>query len=385
MHSGVPPLIQAFHNLRVPYKLAMLVGLQAAAMLLACGWALQALGDARVQQEQLLAAYALLVPVSLLLCALVALSTQRGLVNPVRQAAAAARSIADGDLGIEVRVAGRGELGKMLRAVADMLGHLRTLVGAVIASAHTVADASAQLAQGNQHLSERTEEQASTLEETASALQELTTTVARNADHAKQAAQLAGGAARLASRGGDEVGAVVNTMGEISAASRRIVDIIGVIDGIAFQTNILALNAAVEAARAGDQGRGFAVVAAEVRILAQRSATAAREIKELIADASHKVEAGGARVDAAGRTMQEVVAAVAQVSELVAGIAAASAQQSAGIAQVDAAVGRMDDAVQQNASLVEEATAAAEAMREQAAVLVNSVSRFRLGTSASPA
>ncbi|NML46764.1 methyl-accepting chemotaxis protein [Ramlibacter sp. G-1-2-2] len=382
---GATTVFQRFHKLRVPHKLTLLVALQTIALLLACGWGLAAVQAQPEAWQQLAGVYAVLAPVAILLAVAIAISTQRGLLNALRHAASAARSVADGDLGIEVRGGGQGEMGKMLRAQGEMLGHLRTLVGDVMVSAHTVADTSAQLAQGSQHLSERTEEQASTLEETAGALQELTSTVARNAQDAQKAAQLASGASDVARRGGGVVGEVVSTMDGISAASRRIADITSVIDGIAFQTNILALNAAVEAARAGDQGRGFAVVAAEVRSLAQRSATAAREIKELIADSTQKVEAGTARVAAAGRTMHEVVAAVAQVNELVAGIATASTQQSAGIEQVGAAVSRMDQAVQHNASLVEEAAAAAEAMRQQAAVLVRSVSRFRLGGGTQPA
>jgi methyl-accepting chemotaxis protein len=252
-------------------------------------------------------------------------------------------------------------------------------VGEVANGAHTVSDTSAQIAQGNLDLSQRTEEQASTLEETASSMEELTSTVTQNAYSAKQASQLAMGASEVARKGGQVVGQVVSTMTGISESSRKIADIIGVIDGIAFQTNILALNAAVEAARAGEQGRGFAVVAAEVRSLAQRSAAAAKEIKTLIGDSVSKVDAGTKLVDAAGKTMEEVVTSVSKVSELIAEIAAASQEQSSGIEQVHTAITQMDQVVQQNASLVEEATAATESMKEQAGSLLQMVARFKLG------
>jgi methyl-accepting chemotaxis protein len=259
-----------------------------------------------------------------------------------------------------------------------MQENLRSLVGDVAAGAHTVSDSSAQIAQGNLDLSQRTEEQASTLEETASSMEELTSTVTQNAENARQASQLAVSASDVARKGGQVVGQVVATMNGISESSRKIADIIGVIDGIAFQTNILALNAAVEAARAGEQGRGFAVVAAEVRNLAQRSAAAAKEIKTLIGDSVDKVQAGTKLVDAAGKTMEEIVGSVKKVSDLIAEIAAASQEQSSGIGQVNTAVTHMDQVVQQNASLVEEATAATESMKEQASALLQVVSRFRL-------
>ena len=245
-------------------------------------------------------------------------------------------------------------------------------------SARTVADTSAQIAQGNVDLSQRTEEQASTLEETASSMEELTATVGQNADHARQASQLAADASRVAREGGEVVGTVVASMSAISGSSRRIAEIIGVIDGIAFQTNILALNAAVEAARAGEQGRGFAVVATEVRNLAQRSAGAAKEIKGLISESVQQVEAGSRQVDAAGRKMDDVVLAAQKVNQLIAEIAGASQEQRSGIEQVNAAVTAMDQGVQQNASLVEEAAAATESMKGQAAALHASVARFRL-------
>jgi methyl-accepting chemotaxis protein len=326
----------------------------------------------------------LLLLVSVLLAATVvsiavALFMSRAIVRRLDVAIRAAERIAGGDLTTEV-AAGKGtdETADLLRALDAMSQNLRRLVAEVSGSAHAVADTSAQIAQGNLDLSQRTEEQASTLEETASQMEELTSTVTQNADNARQASQMASGAADVARKGGDMVGQVVQTMSGISASSRKMADIISVIDGIAFQTNILALNAAVEAARAGEQGRGFAVVAAEVRNLAQRSAGAAKEIKGLIDDSVGKVDAGTRLVDDAGRTMKEIVVSVKGVSDLIADIAAASQEQSAGIEQVNTAVTQMDHVVQQNASLVEEASAATESMREQAAALLHSVSRFRL-------
>jgi methyl-accepting chemotaxis protein len=304
----------------------------------------------------------------------------RSITHPLRGAVAIARRVADGDLSSDVEAKGSDETGQLLQAFSDMTQNLRALVGEVAAGAHTVAETSTQIAKGNLDLSQRTEEQAGTLEETASSMEELTSTVSQNAENARQASQLAVDASEVARKGGQVVGEVVSTMTGISESSRRISDIIGVIDGIAFQTNILALNAAVEAARAGEQGRGFAVVAAEVRNLAQRSAQAAKEIKALIGDSVHKVDAGTRLVDAAGKTMEEIVDSVRKVSALVAEIAAASQEQSAGIGQVNTAITQMDQVVQQNASLVEEATAATESMKEEAATLLHKVSRFKLGS-----
>jgi methyl-accepting chemotaxis protein len=327
---------------------------------------------------------AVVVVVGLLLLAIAlsivtAFFMSRLIVRPLRTAMAAADQIARGDLSVDVATSGTDETGQLLLALSQMTQNLRKLVGEVSGGAHTVSETSAQIAQGNIDLSQRTEEQASTLEETASSLEELTATVTQNAHNARQASQLAVGASDIARKGGVVVGEVVRTMTGISESSRKIGDIISVIDGIAFQTNILALNAAVEAARAGEQGRGFAVVAAEVRNLAQRSAAAAKEIKSLIADSADKVDAGTKLVDAAGKTMDEIVGSVKQVTELIAEIAAASQEQSTGIAQVNTAVTQMDQVVQQNASLVEEATAATESMKEQAGSLLQMVSRFNLG------
>ena len=301
------------------------------------------------------------------------------IVRPVKVAMKNARKVGGGDLAVELRLEGRDEVTELYLGLNEMTQNLRQLVGEVVAGAERVAGSSAQISEGNRDLSQRTEEQASTLEETASSLQQLTSTVAQNADTARAASQLAASASEVARKGGAVVAQVVSTMDGIADASSRIADIIGVIDGIAFQTNILALNAAVEAARAGEQGRGFAGVAAEVRSLAQRSAAAAKEIKGLIQDSAQRVQAGGQLVDAAGRTMVEVVDSFGKVSGLIAEIAAASEEQNAGIGQVNTAVTQMDRAVQQNASLVDQAAAAAEAMKDQARTLLESVARFNLG------
>ncbi|NKE67492.1 methyl-accepting chemotaxis protein [Ramlibacter sp. RBP-2] len=293
-------------------------------------------------------------------------------------AAHVAGRIARGDLSVQVDLQ-PGDQDSLLYAMSRMAASLRQLVGEVAGGARVVADTSTQIAQGNVDLSQRTEEQACTLEETASSMEELTTTVMQNAESARKASQLALDASEVARRGGEVVGQVVATMTDISGSSRKIGDIIAVIDGIAFQTNILALNASVEAARAGEQGRGFAVVASEVRNLAQRSAAAAREIKALIGDSVGKVEAGSRLVDAAGKTMDDIVGSVKGVTELIAEIAAASQEQSSGIEQVNMAVTQMEQVVQQNASLVEEATAATESMKDQASGLLRSVARFKLG------
>jgi methyl-accepting chemotaxis protein len=303
----------------------------------------------------------------------------RTTMSVVRKASDVIARVSRGDLSTQTGLRGMGETARLLDGLDQMTLGLRSLVGEVAQSARTVAGSSAQIAEGNQALSRRTEEQASTLEETASSMEELTSTVNHNADHAAQASQLAEEAAENAKRGAGVVDEVVSTMDEILDASRKIGDIISVINAIAFQTNILALNAAVEAARAGEQGRGFAVVAAEVRALAHRTTAAAKEVKELIAHAEQKVQSGADRVDAAGHSMVGVVLSVDKVRSLIAEIAAASQEQSAGIAQVNTAVSQMEHGVQQNASMVEEAGAATEALRAQAQGLLELVSRFRLG------
>ncbi|MBI2769481.1 MAG: methyl-accepting chemotaxis protein [Burkholderiales bacterium] len=300
-------------------------------------------------------------------------------VRPMRTALQLVRRVSAGDLTASAEGMDYLHTRKVAEALEEMTASLRAMVGEVSRSARTVADTAAQIAQGNLDLSQRTEEQASTLEETASSMEELTSTVGHNAESARQASQLAASASETARQGGDAVEEVVKTMDDILDASRKISDIIGVIDSIAFQTNILALNAAVEAARAGEQGRGFAVVAAEVRNLAHRTTAAAKEIKGLIAHAERKVELGATRVDAAGHTMVGVVLSVKKVTDLIAEIAAASQEQNAGIGQVNTAVAQMEQVVQQNASLVEEAAAATESMKEQAQALLGMMSRFKLG------
>jgi methyl-accepting chemotaxis protein len=305
--------------------------------------------------------------------------TISSVLRPVRKARMVATRVAEGDLTAQLGAREIGETGFLLQAVTRMTDNLRSLLGEVYAGAHTVSGASAQLARGNLNLSQRTQEQASMLEETASALEQLTSTVAQNAESARQASQLAVDAAEVAQKGGKVVDQMLGTMDEISDSSKKIAEFIGLIDGIAFQTNILALNAAVEAARAGEQGRGFAVVAAEVRNLAHRSAAAAKEIKVLIEDSAQKVRAGASLADAAGHTMAEMVVSSSKVSDLMAEIAAATREQSSGIGQVNTALEQMDRVVQQNASLVEEATAETDAMKEQADGLLRLVSRFNLG------
>ena len=301
-------------------------------------------------------------------------STTRALDSAVR----VAESVAAGDLTVHVEPRGRDEVARLLAAMQFMATQLGSVVGSVRMNSESVAGASAQIAQGNADLSQRTERQASALEETAASMEELSSTVQQNADSARQASELAREASSVATRGGSVVQQVVQTMQGINTSSARIADIISVIDGIAFQTNILALNAAVEAARAGEQGRGFAVVAAEVRNLAQRSAGAAREIKELITASVEQVGQGTQLVDQAGSTMTEIVHAIRQVSELVGTISAATAEQSAGVSQVGEAVAQLDSTTQQNAALVEESAAAAASLNAQARQLVQAVAVFRL-------
>ena len=307
----------------------------------------------------------------------------RAIAAPVARAADMLGDIAsgNGDLSRRMAVESDDEVGALASAFNRFIASLNVTIREVRDSTEAIASASSQIASGNLDLSARTEAQASSLEETAAAMEELTSTVKQNADNARQANQLVVSASSHAVKGGDVVGQVVRTMSEITESSRKIADIIGVIDGIAFQTNILALNAAVEAARAGEQGRGFAVVATEVRNLAQRSSQAAREIKDLIVDSGGRVEAGSRLVDSAGATMQDIVVSVQRVADLMGEIASASQEQSQGIAQVNATVTQMDDATQQNAALVEEAAAAAQSLQDQAGKLAQVVSVFTLDES----
>ena len=303
----------------------------------------------------------------------------RSITKPLQHAVDTANAIAAGDLTRELQSTRKDELGQMLRALNDMSARLRGVVGEVRQGVDSVSSASIQIANGNHDLSARTEQTAANLEETASSLEELTATVTQSADTARQANQLAGTAAQAAARGGEVVGQVVTSMQQITESSRKISDIIGVIDGIAFQTNILALNAAVEAARAGEQGRGFAVVASEVRNLAGRSAEAAKEIKTLIGKSVENVESGSEQVAQAGKTMDEIVSSVRRVSDLIGEITASSSEQRDGIAQVNQAVANLDQMTQQNAALVEESTAAAASMRDQAQRLAEVVAVFNVG------
>jgi methyl-accepting chemotaxis protein-1 (serine sensor receptor) len=313
-----------------------------------------------------------------LLAGLIGFWLVRAISRPLCRAVRIAEGVASGDLTQTIEVSSNDEAGQLMRAMKDMNESLVNIVGQVRTGTETIAVASREIASGNADLSSRTESQASSLEETASSMEELTSTVKQNAENARQANQLVGATADVAVKGGRVVGQVVDTMASIKDSSRKISDIIGVIDGIAFQTNILALNAAVEAARAGEQGRGFAVVASEVRNLAQRSAGAAKEIKALIEDSVGKVDAGGRLVDEAGKTMDEIVSSVKRVTDIMSEIAAASQEQSAGIEQVNQAIAQMDNVTQQNSALVEEAAAAAESLQDQAAKLAEAVSVFKL-------
>ena len=303
----------------------------------------------------------------------------RSITQPVAQAVELARAVARGDLSGSDIAHGSNEMGRLIAALLQMRRQLTEVVGRVRQGAEGVATASAQIAQGNTDLAARTESQASALEETAASMEQMTATVRQNADSAARASELATSASGVAAQGGEVVAQVVQTMHGIHSSSGKIADIIGVIDSIAFQTNILALNAAVEAARAGEQGRGFAVVASEVRSLAQRSAGAAREIKELISASVHDVERGNALVERAGKTMEDVVTAVRRVNDIMGEISNASREQSLGVAQVGEAVSQMDQTTQQNAALVEEMAAAAASLRSQAQELVEGVAVFKLG------
>ncbi len=312
------------------------------------------------------------------LAALVGWWLVQAITKPLSEAVKVASAVASGDLTQTIDIRSNDETGQLMRALKNMNDSLTQIVGHVRSSTDTIASGSTEIAAGNQELSSRTEQQASSLEETASSLEELTSTVKQNADNARQANQLAQSASDVANKGGAVVSQVVETMNSINDSSKKIADIISVIDGIAFQTNILALNAAVEAARAGEQGRGFAVVAAEVRTLAQRSAAAAKEIKGLIGESVDNVSVGTKLVDQAGATMHEIVASIQRVTDMVGEITSASQEQTVGIEQINQAVSQMDQATQQNAALVEEAAAAADAMREHASGLAQAVGVFKL-------
>ncbi|KNE27239.1 methyl-accepting chemotaxis protein [Achromobacter spanius] len=309
---------------------------------------------------------------------LLAVLLTRGITRPLSAAVRVARTVAANDLTSTVIVKSRDEIGQLMQALASMNANLADTVARIRTGVDSMASASGEIAAGNADLSSRTEQQAASLEETAASMEQLSSTVKLNADSARQANQLAATASDTASRGGATVSEVVSTMSAISSSSVKIADIVSVIDGIAFQTNILALNAAVEAARAGEQGKGFAVVAAEVRTLAQRSAQAAKEIKTLIEDTVHKISQGSISAERAGATMQEIVSSVQRVTDIMGEIAAASAEQADGIEQVNRAVSQMDEVTQQNAALVEEAAAAAGSMQDQAADLTRAVSAFKL-------
>ena len=305
----------------------------------------------------------------------------RSIVRPIEQAIQNLEAVAEGDLCREIPQDRGGEMGRMLGALSRMQDRMREMIGNIRQTADSIQVASTEVASGNIDLSQRTEQTAGRLQQTASSMEQLTATVKQTAESAGTANQLAHSASEVAQRGGTVVGQVITTMDEINASSRRIADIIGTIDGIAFQTNILALNAAVEAARAGEQGRGFAVVASEVRSLAQRSAEAAREIKSLIGKSVESVESGSRLVASAGTTMTEIVASVQRVSDIIGEISAAAAEQSAGIGQINGAVAELDQMTQQNAALVEESAAAAESLKGQSRQLADAVATFRLGDS----
>ena len=322
---------------------------------------------------------------STLLAAIFGAAIVRGITAPLNRAVAVTEAVAQGDLSQSIPIEGRDEFAELMTALTHMQTNLARVVGNVRTGSESVALASAEIAQGNHDLSARTESQASVLEETASSMEQLNSTVKQNADSAKQANQLAQSASTVAMQGGEVVAQVVDTMKGINESSRKISDIISVIDGIAFQTNILALNAAVEAARAGEQGRGFAVVATEVRSLAGRSAEAAKEIKSLINASVERVDQGTALVDQAGATMTEVVSAIRRVTDIMGEISAASHEQSAGVAQVGEAVQQMDQVTQQNAALVEEMAAAASGLKSQAEELVGAVAVFKLSHGAGAA
>ena len=337
--------------------------------------------DAKKTYDNVVISMLVLIAISLAAGAALAWMLTRSTVQPLVSMVDLARKVADGDLTVRVDASGKDELGQLARALDDMKSALNRSLGTVRHSAEMIAMSSAEVAAGSSDLSARTEQMASSLEETSATMHALTDTVKQNADATRQASQLAQNASQVAGRGGSVVDQVVTTMDEINNASRRIADIIGVIDGIAFQTNILALNAAVEAARAGEQGRGFAVVAGEVRLLAQRSAEAAKEIKGLIGTSVDRVDAGSRLVDEAGSTMRELVTAVQRVTDIIQEISSATQEQSVSLSEVGQAVMRLDEVTQQNAALVEESSAASESLREQAASLQQVVGQFRIAAS----
>jgi len=348
--------------------------------------AVQASAEENFANAQAAGRFSTVISLAILLFALVgsalaAFLVARQIARPVGEALLVAEALAKGDLTKKVEVHSQDEVGQLMAAMKGTLEQLTGIIRGIKVSTEMMDTASREIASGNEDLSQRTEEQASSLEETASSMEELTSTVMQNAENAKKANHLAAGASEVAVKGGSVIGQVVSTMSSINESSKKIVDIISVIDGIAFQTNILALNAAVEAARAGEQGRGFAVVAAEVRTLAQRSAAAAKEIKQLIGDSVAKVDDGTKLVDEAGKTMDQIVSSVKQVTDIMAEIAAASQQQSSGIEEVNQAISQMDQVTQQNAALVEEAAAAAESLKQQAQSLVHAVAAFKLAES----
>ncbi|ODU06257.1 MAG: chemotaxis protein [Thiobacillus sp. SCN 63-1177] len=390
VRTGLLGRLMSFRRIPVSLRIALSTGIGAALMLgvgLFGGWETSALAKAAGVQSTLPALMVTAGGIGALLTLLFGYFISRTILRPLDRALDIAHAIAGGDLSLQFEVSAWDETGQLMRALTQMKANMVGAVSDIGLNVESIRIAASEIASGNADLSGRTESQASSLEETASSMEELTSTVKQNAEHARHANQLVGSTAEIAARGGEVVGQVVDTMASISASSKKIADIIGVIDGIAFQTNILALNAAVEAARAGEQGRGFAVVAGEVRNLAQRSAGAAREIKSLIGDSVEKVDLGSKLVGEAGGAMEDIVTSVELVAELMSGIATASQQQSAGIEQVNQAVGQMDEMTQQNAALVEQATAAAESLHERAGKLAQAVSMFRLqgdGTSVRP-
>jgi methyl-accepting chemotaxis protein len=338
----------------------------------------QEYADSRALFSQVQALAIGAIVLGLIVAAVVGYLVIQAIVRPIEKAVRLAGAIAKGDLTNKIEVQSNDEMGKLLKAMREMSDNLEDLILQVMESSGTVSIGAEEIASGNANLSQRTEQQASSLEETASSMEELTSTVKQNADNAGQANQLANAARDSAEKGGQVVAKAVTAMNEINTSSKRVADIIGVIDEIAFQTNLLALNAAVEAARAGEQGRGFAVVAAEVRSLAQRSASSAREIKDLISDSVQKVDDGAELVGASGQTLEEIVSRVKKVTDIVAEIAAASQEQSSGIEQVNKAVMQLDELTQQNAALVEEASAASQSMSEQARSMSELIQRYKV-------